>query len=129
MKRALCSTVGLDGKNPPKIREIDWSCLFVSRVRLMVCLSPDGHVRICGVPHGRDPYPSMNSLAGAYFRGRDLNLVYTGFETGLFYFINPTPGHLKAPSAFPNSVYTPTLTRARGVLRAAHDISAQSSVT
>ena len=36
---------------------------------------------------------------------------------------------ISAPSAFPNSVYTPTLTRARGVLRAAHDISAQSSVT
>ena len=32
-------------------------CLFVSRVRLMVCL----YVRICGVP-----------LAGAYFRMRDL---------------------------------------------------------
>ena len=53
------------------------NCLFVSRVRLMLCLSPDGHVRICGVPHGCDPYPSMNSLAGAYFRGRDLNSVNT----------------------------------------------------
>ena len=48
---------------------------------------------ICGVHHGRDP-PSMNSLAGAYFRGRDINPVYTEFETGLLYFINPAPGHL-----------------------------------
>ena len=41
------------------------------------CLSPDGRVRICGVPHGRDP-PSMNSLVGAYFRGPYSSV---GFET------------------------------------------------
>ena len=29
-------------------------CLFVSRVRLMECLLPDGCVRICSVPHSHD---------------------------------------------------------------------------
>ena len=42
----------------------------------MVCLAPDGRVRICRVPHGRDP-PSMNSLAGALPLGGGTLIQYT----------------------------------------------------
>ena len=42
-------------------------CLFVSRVRLIECLLPDGRVYICRVPHGHD-----TPLAGLYFRVLDL---------------------------------------------------------
>ena len=38
-------------------------CLFVSRVRLMECLFPDGRVCICSVPHGRD-LPLQTPLRG-----------------------------------------------------------------
>jgi hypothetical protein len=55
-----------------------FSCLFVSRVRLMVCLLPDKRVRICGVPHGHIP-PPWTPFKGAYFGGRDLNPV--GWQT------------------------------------------------
>jgi len=52
----------------PNTVEVEWQlkmlfvqllCLFVSRVRLMECLLPDGHVRICSVPHRHDtPLPT-----------------------------------------------------------------------
>ena len=61
----------------------------------MVFLSPDGCVQICEVPSW-SWHPSMNSIEGGHTLGcGSYDPVYTGSETGLFYFINPTPGHLK----------------------------------
>jgi hypothetical protein len=50
--------------------------MFVSRVRLMECPSPDGRVGICRVPHGRGPLP-VKPLAKPYFRGQDLLSGFT----------------------------------------------------
>ena len=51
----------------------------------MECLLPDGRVRICSVPHGRDP-PLRTPLRGLGLGGESSS---EGFETGLIYFINP----------------------------------------
>ena len=70
----------------------------------MVCLLPDGCVGIYRVPHVRGP-PSPCPLRGrAIARWGDLNSVYTEFETGLFYLINPTPDHLLGNEAWPLGV-------------------------
>ena len=47
-------------------------CLFVSRVRLMECLLPDGRVCICSVPHGRD-LPLQTPLQGLGLGGETLS--------------------------------------------------------
>ena len=51
-------------------------CLFVSRVRMMVCLWPDGRVRICGVPPMSWPPHPWTPLRGNTLGGRTL-IQYT----------------------------------------------------
>ena len=79
----------------PNTVEVEWQlkmlfvqllCLFVSRVRLMECLLPDGHVRICSVPHRHDT-PLPTPLRGHTLGCQTFDLVFTGSETRLFCFI------------------------------------------
>ena len=68
-------------------------CLFVSRVRLMVFLSPDDGIHICRGLHGCG-LALLTPLWGHALRALPLFSIRQS-ETGLIYFINPTPGHLK----------------------------------
>ena len=66
-------------------------CLFVSRVRLMVCRLSDGRVHICGVPHGHGS-PSRTREDGdelwKKIGSTSLSWVAAGTHNGLMYFLN-----------------------------------------
>ena len=61
--------------------------MFVSRVRLMVCLSPDGRVRICRVPHGALPLGGGTLIQYTPNLKQDLMANFVGKFEFIYYLI------------------------------------------